>query len=321
MQCVVLAVCQSIGLCLLVFHLLPNIGPIQGLLRLSATGIIPSLLKLSLTIRKRSSPRKEKDKKTNALPQKIAIFSVDILALLFQMSVGALIFIPEVQFFCRMSTMYGSKLHTPAGDIITECINGFGSRFMALFALFLTSLAWWENFLESFKVPGLISGIQSDLNKNRAYINIFVSLFKILTSFVVSNFIAKFHIFEPEIWKDLAEQSFYDILDLILLVISSFVCYFIACLACKLQMQIFSFAIPCLLSTPIASGLMASLCLSRGDLLFANFNFDSDSDCDVHYLKSNYYLCLASLWILSLYWTARHIWFPKQERIATIERY
>lgn len=146
-------------------------------------------------------------------------------------------------------------------------------------------------------------------------------MFKILTSFVVSNFIAKFHIFEPEIWKDLAEQSFHDILDLILLVISSFVCYFIACLACKLQMQIFSFAIPCLLSTPIASGLMASLCLGRGDLLFANFNFDSDSDCDVHYLKSNYYLCVASLWILSLYWTARHIWFPKQERIATIERY
>lgn len=295
---------------------------------LSATGIIPSLLKLSLTIRKSTSLRKNKDKKRNALPQKIVIFSVDILALLFQMSVGALIFIPEVQFFCRVSTMYGSKVHTPAGDIITECINGVGSRFMALFALFLTSLAWWENFLESLKekkncnhIRGLISGIQSDLNKNRAYINIFVSLFKILTSFVVSNFIAKFHIFEPEIWKDLAEQSFHDILDLILLVISSFVCYFIACLACKLQMQIFSFAIPCLLSTPIASGLMASLCLSRVDLLFANFNFDSDSDCDVHYLKSNYYLCLASLWILSLYWTARHIWFPKQERIATIERY
>lgn len=71
---------------------------------------------------------------------------------------------------------------------------------MALFAIFLASFAWWENFLESLKekkncdhirLKGLISDIQADLNKNRAYINIFVSLFKILTSFVLKSFLAK----------------------------------------------------------------------------------------------------------------------------------
>lgn len=201
---------------------------------------------------------------------------------------------------------------------------------MALFAIFLASFAWWENFLESLKekkngdqirLKGLISDIQSDLNENRAYINIFVSLFKILMSFVLTNFIAKCQLYDPEIWTELAEQSFHDVLDIILLVLSSIVCYCIACLACKLQMQIFSFAIPCLLSTPIASGIMAYLCLRRGDFLSRNFNFDCDSDCDINYLNSNYYLVPASLWILSLYWTAGHIWFPKQKRIATIERY
>lgn len=170
-------------------------------------------------------------------------------------------------------------------------------------------------------MKGLISDIQADLNKNRAYINIFVSLFKILTSFVLTSFLAKCKLYDPETWTELAEQSFHDVLDIILLVLSSIVCYCIACLACKLQMQIFSFAIPCLLSTPIASGIMAYLCLRREDFLSKNFNFDCDSDCDVNYLKSNYYLVPASLWILSLYWTAGHIWFPKQKRIATIERY
>lgn len=167
----------------------------------------------------------------------------------------------------------------------------------------------------------LISDIQADLNKNRAYINIFVSLFKILTSFVLTSFLAKCKLYDPETWMELAEHSFHDVLNIILLVWSSIVCYCKACLACKLQMQIFSFAIPCLLSTPIASGIMAYLCLRRGDFLSRNFNFDCDSDCDVNYLKSNYYLVLASLWILSLYWIAGHIWFPKQKRIATIERY
>lgn len=297
---------------------------------LSATGIIPSLLKLPHTLKKSNLHQQITNKKRNSLPKKILIFSVDILALLLQMSVGALIFIPDVKFFCRISTLHGNKVHTPNGDIITECINGFGSCFMALFAIFLASFAWWENFLESLKekkncdhirLKGLISDIQADLNKNRAYINIFVSLFKILTSFVLTSFLAKCKLYDPETWTELAEQSFHDVLDIILLVLSSIVCYCIACLACKLQMQIFSFAIPCLLSTPIASGIMAYLCLRRGDFLSKNFNFDCDSYCDVNYLKSNYYLVPASLWILSLYWTAGHIWFPKQKRIATIERY
>lgn len=136
-----------------------------------------------------------------------------------------------------------------------------------------------------------------------------------------TSFLAKCKLYDPETWMELAEHRFHDVLNIILLVLSSIVCYCIACLACKLQMQIFSFAIPCLLSTPIASGIMAYLCLRGRDFLSRNFNFDWDSDCDVNYLYSNYCLVLASLWILSLYWTAGHIWFPKQKRIATIERY
>lgn len=315
-QCVVLAVCQSIGLCLLVFHLLPNVGPIQGLLVLSATGVVPSLLKSTTTLRKSYS-----------LLQKVTIFSLDILALLLQLSIAVLIFVPDVQFFCRISPLYGSKDHTPTGDIFTDCINGLGSRFLTLFAIFLTSLAWLENFLEILKEnkdreisKGFNSRFQSDLKKNRAFINIFVSLSKILTSFLITSLVAKLHIFEPEIWEELTKQSHQDVLDIILLVISSIVCYFLACLACKLQMQVFSFAIPCLLSTPAATALITFICQNNEDFLFDHFNFDCGSNCDANYLRSNYYLVLASLWLLSLYWTAGHIWFPKQERIAQIER-
>lgn len=147
-----------------------------------------------------------------------------------------------------------------------------------------------------------------------------MSLSKILTSFLITSLVAKLHIFEPEIWEELTKQSHQDVLDILLLVISSIVCYFLACLACKLQMQVFSFAIPCLLSTPAATALITFICQNNEDFLFDHFNFDCGSNCDANYLRSNYYLVLASLWLLSLYWTAGHIWFPKQERIAQIER-
>lgn len=37
------------------------------------------------------------------------------------------------------------------GDIIIECINGFGLCFMVLFVIFLVLFVWWENFFESLK--------------------------------------------------------------------------------------------------------------------------------------------------------------------------
>lgn len=252
---------------------------------------------------------------------------MDILAVFVQLTNVVVIFIPQFHFLCKITTLNGSKVDTLTDNIITECINGFGPCFLAFLAISLSSLAWWENFLvkldekedrTSCKV--CISSINADLKKHRAFI-IFVSLLKILTSFIVTSVVAKIHIFEPQIWGELANQIRQDGLDILLLVISSFVCYYIACLACKLQMQIISFAIPCFLSTPIASGLMAFLCQSKCDLLFDIFDFDSDSYCDANYLKSNYYyLVLPSLLILSLYWTARHICFPTQERIAQNER-
>lgn len=86
-------------------------------------------------------------------------------------------------------------------------------------------------------------------------------------------------------------------------------------------MQILSFSIPCLLSTPIAAILFAFICSRNGDFFKNNFYFDCDIYCDAQYLKSNYCLVLALLWTLSLHWTSKHIWFPEQERIAKVERY
>lgn len=308
--CAVLAVLQSIGLCLLVFHLLPNVGPIQGLLVLGATGIIPSFLKLHLTLNK-----------TYEIRLKITEFAVDLFALSLQLSITALIFVPDVTFFCRIFSSPGSSV----GYYITKCMTDTVSRIKAVFALLLTSLTCWENFLERFKgkktFKGHILSVQSDLNENRAFINIFVSMCKFVTSFITVFIIEdSSQIFEQHIWQEFANQNVQDILDIILLILSSIVAYFIACTSCKLQMQILSFSIPCLLSTPIAAILFAFICSRNGDFFKNNFYFDCDIYCDAQYLKSNYCLVLALLWTLSLHWTSKHIWFPEQERIAKVER-
>uniref|UniRef100_A0A8W8NYT2 Chitin synthase chs-1/2 N-terminal putative transporter domain-containing protein n=1 Tax=Magallana gigas TaxID=29159 RepID=A0A8W8NYT2_MAGGI len=205
--CAVLAALQSIGLCLLVFHLLPNVGPIQGLLVLGATGIIPSFLKLHLTLNK-----------TCEIRAKITEFAVDLLSLSLQLSITALIFVPNVTFFCRVSSPPGSN----GSYYVTKCLTNSVSRIKAVLALLLTSLTWWENFLEKLiekkSLKGRISNIQS------------------------------------------------------------------------------------------------------GEILKDSFYFDCDISCDAQYLKSNYCLVVALLWTLSLYWTAKHIWFPEQERIAKVER-
>ncbi|XP_034321523.2 chitin synthase chs-2 isoform X2 [Magallana gigas] len=308
--CAVLAALQSIGLCLLVFHLLPNVGPIQGLLVLGATGIIPSFLKLHLTLNK-----------TCEIRAKITEFAVDLLSLSLQLSITALIFVPNVTFFCRVSSPPGSN----GGYYVTKCLTNTVSRIKAILALLLTSLTWWENFLEKLiekkSLKGRISNIQSDLNENRAFINIFVSMCKFVTSFITVFIIEdSSQIFEQHIWQEFANQKVQDILDIILLILSSIAAYFIACTSCKLQMQIFSFSIPCLLSTPIAAILFALICSRSGEILKDSFYFDCDISCDAQYLKSNYCLVVALLWTLSLYWTAKHIWFPEQERIAKVER-
>lgn len=310
-QCAVLAALQSIGLCLLVFHLLPSVGPIQGLLVLGATGIIPSFLKLHITLNK-----------TCEIRAKMTEFAVDLLSLSLQLSITALIFVPNVTFFCRVSSPPGSN----GGYYVTKCLTNSVSRIKAVLALLLTSLTWWENFLEKLiekkSLKGRISNIQSDLNENRAFINMFVSMCKFVTSFITVFIIEdSSQIFEQHIWQEFANQKVQDILDIILLILSSIAAYFIACTSCKLQMQIFSFSIPCLFSTPIAAILFALICSRSGEILKDSFYFDCDISCDAQYLKSNYCLVVALLWTLSLYWTAKHIWFPEQERIAKVERY
>lgn len=67
------------------------------------------------------------------------------------MLVGVLIFILDVKFFCWILIFYGNKVYIFNGDIIIECINGFGLCFMVLFVIFLVLFVWWENFFESLK--------------------------------------------------------------------------------------------------------------------------------------------------------------------------
>ena len=116
----VIEILHSIGLCLLVFHLLPDLGAIQGIGLLSAAVIFPSFLKPlfsnDTTSSNWSGPKR--------VILKIVCFVLDLLAFFVQLSAIPAIIVPYTQY------IHGNKTHTVNDvNIESQDIGSMGAGF------------------------------------------------------------------------------------------------------------------------------------------------------------------------------------------------
>lgn len=321
LQCTVVEVSHSIGLCLLVFQLLPNLAPIRGACVLSATTIIPSFLKLFYTtdtavVQRNCGTRK-----------RIALFVLNMLAFFLQLSVLPFLLLPDIEYLhgCETSTVVVNVDHDTV-NVTEEWQIDTEKGCKIVLSLLLTSVLWWENFVDKVNGTGRIQQFllktKYEIEESRSYIYIFVSVLKIVTS-VVATYLTvgnSFAIYKLEFWDALSQQTLTDYTDILCLIGSAFIGYYVAYIACKLQMQILSFSLPCLLSTPVSAILFTLYCQNDDDYLSTVFSFESDSECNAAIYNPWYHVTMASLWLLSTYWVAQHIWFPRQERLAKVKR-
>ncbi|XP_061190013.1 chitin synthase chs-1-like [Saccostrea echinata] len=315
-------VLHSIGLSLLVFHLLPDLGPIRGICILSATSIIPGLLKPFYTLETNLFQRNNEQRK------RILIFVLNMVAFFLQLSVLPFLLVPNTQYVVNseISPVYmngenASVYIHDVWDIDAE------KGFKYLFSLLLTSTLWWENFLDKINGTGKIKQFllktRYEIEESRSYVYICVSILKLVTSVLCAHLIVgeSLNIFTNQFWEALTKnQTLSDYSDKLILIASGFVGYYVAYTSCKLHMQIFSFSLPCLLSTPVAVILMSVYCQSSSNHLTSILNFDKEACCYIPIYSPWYHVTFASLWLLSLYWVGQHIWTPQQERLAKVER-
>lgn len=331
-QCVVIEILHSIGLCLLVFHILPDIGAVQGVGLLSAVVIIPSFLKPIFSNELDSEDTEKKKLFRNTL-KKMLFFVLDLVAFFVQLSAIPVLIVPYTQY------IHGNKTHT-VNDIENGYIESVESRFTMdgavesvkiVAALLLCSVSWWENFIDDKvcwskkgRIKQAFFKLKFDLQESRAYIYMFVSIFKIATSVIFAyNVLMEdpltFDIVKiTNTWKTFNNAKLYS--DILALVLSGFLGYYLAYTVCKLQMQKLSFSTPCILSTPVAMIALYLECNTDSNYISSVSAHSLETSCDDDLVKPWFHLPLAALWLLSLYWVGRHIWFPRQERLAKVER-
>ncbi|XP_062607556.1 uncharacterized protein LOC134269376 [Saccostrea cucullata] len=312
---------HSIGLCVLVFELLPDLGAVQRICLLSATVLLPSVFKL-FSIRESQSFKKGR-KLGNAI---IIIF--DILAIVMQLSAILFLLLPFFKLKPETDQLINDE-ETQVLDngIFSELSTDLRWYIKVLLSLLLCSVSWWENFVLdkdccSKAAQQNIRKVRYELQESRPYIYIIVSFLKIATTILFARLLVgeSMGLLNGEFWSEVTDYknvAFFS--DIIALIVSSFVGYYAAYTSCKLQMQQISFSLPCLLSTPLFITLLTYYCETNEDFITMFSTNNIDSDCDEEMLGNRIHVLISVVWLLSLYWVGQHIWFPTQERLAKVK--
>ncbi|XP_061190012.1 chitin synthase chs-2-like [Saccostrea echinata] len=251
-----------------------------------------------------------------------------MVAFFLQLSVLPFLLVPSIHYVLNNEISTVSVNGDNASVYIPDSWNiNAETGFRYVLSLLLTSTLWWENFLDKIngtgKVKQFLLKTRFEIEESRSYIYVFVSVLKLVTAIVSARLFVgeSLALFTVEFWEALLKnQTLSDYSDILILIASGFIGYYVAYTSCKLHMQIFSFSLPCLLSTPVAVILMTVYCQSSSDYFSSIFNFDKESCCDFPIYSPWYHVTLASLWFLSLYWVGQHIWTPQQERLAKVDR-
>ncbi|XP_021367708.1 uncharacterized protein LOC110459671 [Mizuhopecten yessoensis] len=285
---VVLETIPTVGIAFLVYRILPNLDLIAGTAILNACCLLPGVVNLMSWFR-----GMDKD------PEQEAMTSLQILRSRILDGFGLLLQIGSIPYIV-LADVY-------TYDTTMEKIG---------VVLCLAACSWvcWENVFKDFKCLNKFR----IKDKQRPVLMMVSSLIKISVMFGIgisgsySDFDKYIYILPKafdKLWFDymLVDRYF------LVFIFSSFIGYHVAYTACKLNMQIFSFSLPLMATTPVT-------------LIVHYLNFQNkvpivdlkrlNTYCE---FPSNWQVCASFAWVLSLYLIGRHIWTPHQERMAKLE--
>ncbi|KAJ8307221.1 hypothetical protein KUTeg_015305 [Tegillarca granosa] len=300
---------HTCGLCILLFRILPELDMARGIMLMNATCLLPCLLKPFCASNFSTGKAAGNDKRGKMLR-----FILDLLSVIVQLSVYPIIILCD---YYQDRTYF--KMHHDINEI---------NVIEAVFAIFLVSFSWWENFVDdrffeemndTNPLRRFILGIKFDLQESRPKIMTFCGFLKTGLAVTLA------YLFRGDLKFDLGEvmgqlknDEIQENVSIIVLTLTAFVSYYVANTACKLQLQKFCFSLPLILSTPLAVLLVLYHCENT----YLNDFFLEARECSTFWQKDLTKLHVISgfLWLISLYWISRHIWFPSQRRLVKVER-
>uniref|UniRef100_A0A5S6QWL1 chitin synthase n=1 Tax=Trichuris muris TaxID=70415 RepID=A0A5S6QWL1_TRIMR len=306
---------QMIGMCLLIFSVLPQLDSIRGAMLLSAIAIVPSLVHMLSNVK-----RSIGDTDTSR-GRRVTMVMTNVTAFLLQ----------------------SSALYT-----WTMLDNSLTKRGVYVCALVLTSLRWWENYVNTAN-PGvgtaMLAQLRCRLQQTRYKSHILLSVWRCalslfcmliiggathrlkviadLGSTLYSTYVNK----TEDDQVDLSADSFDEIPRTVFmlclwLVLSALVCYHTARFACKVKMERFSYALPVVAVLPVTIIFLLGISERRKHqpCSFANFlsdkffwNFDY-GDVLTGLVKKRF-AWLWLFWFLGYLWIISHLFTEHIRRL------
>ncbi|KAH3703118.1 hypothetical protein DPMN_078147 [Dreissena polymorpha] len=317
--CIMMETIHSLGLCALVFIILPDMDIVRGIWLLNGVAVLPSIL-YPVTASEPRSNRK-------GCLRRIVLFSLSVLAAIVQVA-----FIPLVILFDNF--VKESTIDSNAQTIVIFII-----------AMIFVSFSWWENFTDdrfcgrtndnSF-IKTTFLKLKFNLQESRPVISFFTSLWKIGITCLLTWLTKQYKPFSDsqnygdhqidnvsvaDALRKLGDMPLKDNAAILTLTLTTFVGYYLAYTTCKLKIQKLSFSFPLIISTPVAVVIATLDCRPSFNLLIP-FTSELRNECEQHdEVKEWVGVYIAGVMALaSLYWLCRHIFSPNIERLARTER-
>ncbi|KRX61196.1 ER degradation-enhancing alpha-mannosidase-like protein 1 [Trichinella sp. T9] len=249
---------QTIGMCMLVFSILPELDSVRGVMLLSALGLVPSLLNVLFNLQLFV----EEEPTVKVSSRQLVHIIADVIAFLMQTS----------------------ALWTWV--LVDRTLK---VRSMLAFSLFATSLRWWENYVDhssqgSFAILIKLGNLARRLQRSRYKTHVLLSIWRCALSLFcmlmlggsVHRLRVLFDFTDPfqhlngsstvgvgfTIWNWSSSLSAYasTFRSLALgLICSSWACYQAARFACKVHMGKFSYSFPVVVTVPFTVAILLSL--------------------------------------------------------------
>ncbi|KAH9515260.1 hypothetical protein Btru_014017 [Bulinus truncatus] len=302
----------TFGMCLLVFKILPSVDFFRGITITLAMFQIPAICQVMML-----------DRKPNCEYKTIIKMVTSVLAMLVQ--IGAIVFFMLMDFVPSRETLTVLNSKSKEERVLDTLLHE--SVWELPVALILISFGWWENYVSSDwtlfgRVHISFKHWRHVLQETRETSYFLIGPFKIGLVVILGKYLADADFALPT-WSRDTRQTQADFhgqsYSLMYITLgSAILCTYLSGLACKLHMQKTAFALPLVLSPPASLVLVYLQCRYE----FIPRHWHSGSWFCPHYDIENLIQPIAvagTLW-LSYCIIVSHIWFPKSERMAKIEK-
>lgn len=321
----ILETVHTLGIVSLVFVVIPRLDIFRGILIMTGVGVIPSILKLfdvpPLSVNDGTTHQSTNRRAPHSKARRTMAYIIDVLSCAGQVS--ALFIWPLTEYFNGQQEL----------DVII----------ILPISLIFISLNWWENYVTKISKDkfflGALYSHKKQIRKQRTKLNLAICFWKIILTLLATGIIfgigedcldtflfRKVGISTCTLTK--ASVSYlsntHDLTVAFIVaavnIFSSWLCYLLAKTACKVLLQIPSFALPLILATPCSLIIL-------GSRFSTNWEFDVFPDPSIlnlsnylDYLLQVHYVPVVAVWFLSFLSVVGHIMRPKTERLAQTDK-